>query len=67
VAGKLGEWDTCAPEILLIEAGGMVTDFNGNMLAYGNEDHKLKTGTLFIHPSHEVRALEAIQAEGLSQ
>jgi 3'(2'), 5'-bisphosphate nucleotidase len=27
-------WDTCAPEIILSEAGGKVTDFHGNALRY---------------------------------
>ncbi len=64
VAGKLGEWDTCGPEIILTEAGGVVTDFKGNPLEYGNTDHKLKPGTLFIHHTHYDRAI-AILSETL--
>jgi 3'(2'), 5'-bisphosphate nucleotidase len=35
--GALGEWDICAPELILTEAGGMVTDSIGNPLVYGNK------------------------------
>jgi 3'(2'), 5'-bisphosphate nucleotidase len=45
--GALGEWDVCAPELILTEAGGMVTDERGEPLCYGNEDHRLKHGVVF--------------------
>lgn len=31
-------WDTCAPEALLAEAGGIMTDINGQPLRYDRED-----------------------------
>lgn len=34
----LKEWDTCAPEIILREAGGVVTDCVGGPLAYNKSD-----------------------------
>lgn len=34
---KNGKWDTCASEIILTEAGGIVTDINGKRLNYAQE------------------------------
>ncbi|MCD6550435.1 3'(2'),5'-bisphosphate nucleotidase CysQ [bacterium] len=34
---KTCQWDTCAPEIILEEAGGRITDLKGKMLLYGRE------------------------------
>lgn len=65
VMGFLGEWDTCAPEIIFTEAGGKITDIHGNPLRYGNHDHKLPYGTLFTHPAYAdqvLRELAAIQS-----
>ncbi len=45
--GKLGEWDVCAPELILTEAGGMVTDTRGEPLFYGSEDHRITHGVVF--------------------
>lgn len=44
--GALGEWDVCAPELILIEAGGSVTDEYGQLLSYGNTDHRIKHGLI---------------------
>jgi myo-inositol-1(or 4)-monophosphatase len=35
--GKGGEWDECAPDIILEEAGGIITDLLGNRFTYNNE------------------------------
>ncbi len=35
-ATNCSSWDTCAPEILLAEAGGKLTDAHGNLLRYDN-------------------------------
>jgi 3'(2'),5'-bisphosphate nucleotidase len=32
------EWDTCAPELIVAEAGGLVTDVDGRPLAYNQRD-----------------------------
>ncbi len=45
--GSLGEWDVCAPEIITTEAGGRVTDTNGNPLFYGTKDHRIVGGMIF--------------------
>ena len=44
--GNLGEWDVCAPEIITTEAGGKVTDTNGNPLSYGTKDHRIVGGMI---------------------
>lgn len=36
-SNKTGEWDTCAVQIILEEAGGKVTDTNGDKLIYNKE------------------------------
>lgn len=43
----LGEWDVCAPQCILEEAGGIVTDTYGNPLVYGNKNHRIEHGALF--------------------
>lgn len=42
----LSEWDTCAPEIVLREAGGAVTDCRGARLDYNKPDPKQPHGIL---------------------
>ncbi len=42
--GTFGEWDICAPELLLKEAGGMMTDRHGNPLSYENTDYRISHG-----------------------
>ncbi len=37
---RANKWDTCAPEIILEEAGGKVTDLCGNPLDYAQSDNK---------------------------
>lgn len=48
------EWDVCAPDAILREAGGAVTDLDGRDITYNNEDHVLRNGLVtsnqIIHP-----------------
>lgn len=37
---RANKWDTCAPQIILEEAGGKITDFNGKRLDYLKESNK---------------------------
>jgi 3'(2'), 5'-bisphosphate nucleotidase len=39
-------WDICAPEAILIGAGGIVTDFAGNPIDYQNKEQKTFNGIL---------------------
>ncbi|MEA1925897.1 MAG: 3'(2'),5'-bisphosphate nucleotidase CysQ [Patescibacteria group bacterium] len=40
----MGEWDSCAPQIILTEAGGMVTGTDGRPLLYNKSEPKNKFG-----------------------
>ncbi len=65
--GKFGEWDVCAPEIITREAGGMVTDCEGNPLFYGTNDHRVERGIVFSNGvCHEdvLNAIKAVVSEG---
>jgi 3'(2'), 5'-bisphosphate nucleotidase len=46
----MGEWDTCAPEIILTEAGGSVTDCHGRRLEYNKCDTRQAFGILACAP-----------------
>ena len=40
----MGEWDSCAPQIILNEAGGIVTGVDGNQIIYNKPDPINHTG-----------------------
>ena len=40
------EWDTCAPEVIVREAGGRYTDLDGHPLRYNQPDTARRRGTL---------------------
>jgi 3'(2'), 5'-bisphosphate nucleotidase len=40
------EWDTCAPEVIVREAGGAYTDLDGRPLGYNQADTARRRGTL---------------------
>ena len=44
----LGEWDTCAPQLILEEAGGFVCDLKGNDLVYNTKKRKMKNGFIAL-------------------
>lgn len=46
----LKEWDTCAPEAILREAGGIVTDCRGEPLRYNKPDPRQPHGILACAP-----------------
>ncbi len=58
---KAGEWDTCAPELILTEAGGMATDYNGKPIAYNKEKPMLPKGGVFTNDVLHSRTLRAMQ------
>lgn len=59
--GNFGEWDVCAPEIITEEAGGVVTDCEGNILFYGTPDHRVAHGILFSNGACHEYVLDGIQ------
>lgn len=57
----LKEWDTCAPEVILREAGGEVTDCRGGRLRYNKEDPRQPHGILATAPGAHADVLEVIR------
>lgn len=62
--GALGVWDICAPEIIVTEAGGKVTDIAGTLIAYVERNHRLSKGIVFSNGTCHAHVLTAI-AESL--
>lgn len=58
----LREWDTCAPEIILREAGGRVSDCSGTSLRYNKERAVQPNGILASGPGCPVAALGEVVA-----
>ena len=44
--GKSREWDNCAPDLILTEAGGKLTDLDGAAISYNKEDVYNRAGLL---------------------
>lgn len=59
--GALGEWDVCAPEIIVLEAGGKVTDRYGAALTYDNDDSHIKNGVVFSNNACHGEVLTALE------
>lgn len=57
----LKEWDTCAPEVLLREAGGTVTDCLGEPLRYNKPDPVQPHGILACAPGSLDAVLETVR------
>jgi|SoiMethySBSTD1v2_1073268.scaffolds.fasta_scaffold168958_2 3'(2'), 5'-bisphosphate nucleotidase len=45
-SSKSSAWDTCAPEAILLEAGGRITDLEGQPLRYDREELKNDRGLI---------------------
>ena len=54
-------WDTCAPQIILEEAGGRMTDLFGFPLIYDAEDLQNHNGILATNSSSHERAVEKLR------
>ncbi len=46
LTSKIKQWDTCASNCLVTEAGGKITDMNGNLLKYNTEILNHENGIL---------------------
>ena len=55
------EWDSCAPEAILTEAGGIITDIKGNPLEYNKENVKCLNGILASNGPCHSTGVEAIK------
>ncbi|MCK4996922.1 3'(2'),5'-bisphosphate nucleotidase CysQ [Candidatus Pacearchaeota archaeon] len=49
---RCSKWDTCAPQIILEEAGGIVSDFSGNPLNYKQKSPKWENS--FVASNHNL-------------
>lgn len=58
----MGEWDTCAPEVILREAGGSVTDCRGRPLLYNKRDPHQPNGILACGPGLFETVLPVVMA-----
>ena len=56
-------WDTCAPEAILIEAGGRMTDISGNSLEYARREVRNPNGVVASNGSIHDRALRVISSQ----
>jgi len=57
---KMGEWDFCGPEIILTEAGGMMTDIKGDILIYNKKNPRMKTGLVASNGKFHDKIIKAI-------
>lgn len=60
--GYTKEWDTCAPEIILHEAGGCLTDTKGHALVYNQEDVTRPHGVVGTNGNIHTDILRSIEA-----
>lgn len=60
------QWDTCAPEIILHEAGGKLTDLFGQPLTYNNPDLQNRNGVVAsnaVAHDHIINSLQPLLSE----
>ena len=54
------QWDTCAPEIILLEAGGRISDLFGEPLGYNNVDVQNRNGLVASNGAAHERIIEKL-------
>ena len=54
------QWDTCAPEIILLEAGGTVTDLFGQPLGYNQAEVKNRNGVVASNGTAHAQIIEGL-------
>lgn len=54
------QWDTCAPEVILREAGGSITDLFGQPLRYNHADVQNRNGVVASNGVSHNRILESL-------
>jgi 3'(2'), 5'-bisphosphate nucleotidase len=55
------QWDTCAPEVILNEAGGRMTDLFGRPLRYNHADVHNRNGVVASNGAAHDRIVAALQ------
>lgn len=62
--GMCNEWDVCAPEAILTESGGVLSDLNGDPIAYNRSDPNVPHGILASGgTAHEALRLRILETE----
>jgi 3'(2'), 5'-bisphosphate nucleotidase len=59
--GNLGEWDVCAPHRIIEEAGGIVSDKDGEPLVYSNKDARFRNGVEFSNGACHREVIDALR------
>jgi 3'(2'), 5'-bisphosphate nucleotidase len=54
------QWDTCAPEVILSEAGGRISDLFGEPLGYNNVDVQNRNGLVASNGAAHERIIEKL-------
>jgi 3'(2'), 5'-bisphosphate nucleotidase len=57
---RTNQWDTCAPTVILIEAGGTVTDRTGAPLKFNTPEVRNMTGIVASNGTRHAEILEAV-------
>jgi len=60
MSGRTAQWDTCAPAVLLQEAGGRMTDLKGMPLRYNTPDLRHLNGIIASNGTMHDRVVEAV-------
>jgi 3'(2'), 5'-bisphosphate nucleotidase len=58
-SGRTNQWDTCGPEAILREAGGVITDWNGDPMKYNRTEIRNLHGIIATNGTIHERVLEA--------
>ncbi len=59
---RTNQWDTCGPEAILLEAGGVITDLNGDPMRYNRPEIRNLRGIVASNGVIHDRILEATAA-----
>lgn len=58
---KMGEWDLCAPQIILEESGGRVTNSLGGKIVYNKENPSTPYGVLATNKKLHKKAIDQVK------
>ena len=61
LSGKTKQWDTCAPEAILREAGGMMTDLWGEPLRYNTPNVLNRNGLVSTNGAAHAAVVERLR------
>jgi 3'(2'), 5'-bisphosphate nucleotidase len=61
LSSRTKQWDTCAPEIILHEAGGRLTDLFGRPLAYNKIEVQNRNGIVASNGVSHARIIESLE------